>query len=106
MKKSLTVTTTLLLAVMLSVPAQSQENTDPTSPCTVTLCMWGELTGKHQQACRAAIKKFFSLNVFKKHHHFSPGDTVNRRKQFLSQCHRAAPDAVGKIVSRFGRKRG
>lgn len=106
MKNCLTATACLCLILILSGTATARENIDPDDPCDVTVCMWGEVTGNSQQECRGAIRKFFSMNAFKKHHRFSPGKTFDMRKQFLGQCDSAAPDAVSQILSRYGRVKG
>ncbi|WP_054177346.1 conjugal transfer protein [Citrobacter sp. CtB7.12] len=106
MTKITSVTTILCLIMFISGTGNARENIDPNDPCDVTVCMWGEVTGNSQQECHGAVRKFFSLNAFKKHHRFSPGKTFDMRKQFLGQCNSASPDAASKILSKYGRVRG
>lgn len=76
-------------------------------PCEVVLCMYGKVTGNSGGSeCRNAEKAFFSINSFKKHHRFNPSKTADMRKDFLGECKAADPEAISKIVSKFGRVRG
>ncbi|HAU5635947.1 conjugal transfer protein [Citrobacter amalonaticus] len=106
MKKITFVAVSLCLSIFISGTVNARENVDPNDPCDVTVCMYGEVTGHSQQECRSAVRKFFSMNAFKKHHRFSPGKTLDMRRQFLGQCKSADPDAVSQILSRYGRVRG
>ena len=63
-----------------------------------TTLTWGE--------CSNAQKAFFKINAFKKHHRFNPGKTFDMRKEFLGECKAADPEAISKILSKFGRVRG
>lgn len=76
-------------------------------PCEVVLCMYGKATGNSGGSeCSSAEKAFFKINAFKKHHRFNPGKTADMRKEFLGECKAADPEAISKILSKFGRVRG
>ncbi|MHB7235989.1 TrbM/KikA/MpfK family conjugal transfer protein, partial [Klebsiella pneumoniae] len=55
--------------------------------------------------CRSAEKAFFNI-VKKNKHGFLPNHTLNARKAFLGECPSADPEAVNKILSKFGKVRG
>ncbi|ENY1827846.1 hypothetical protein ACFVMS_004456 [Salmonella enterica] len=79
----------------------------PDYACKVAMCMYGEVTGNSGGSdCRNPVKKFFSINAFKKHHRFNPGKTFDMRKSFLGQCPDLTKEYEDKILSRFGRVRG
>lgn len=105
--KIITIATVYLyMSFFISDIANARDDIDPNNPCDVTVCMWGEATGNAQQECRSAVRKFFSMNAFKKHHRFNPGKTFDMRKQFLGKCHSADQNAVNQILSRYGRMKG
>ncbi|WP_458022778.1 hypothetical protein [Pseudomonas aeruginosa] len=109
--KKLLVTLTLAGAVGLSSGAQAM------SACEVALCMYGKTTGNSGGSeCRAAEKKFFSIQVRKKGK-FKPNPTFEKRKQYLNGCSEADPDAAAralgadpaaksKILNKYGRVPG
>lgn len=109
--KKLLVTLTLAGAVGLSSGAQAM------SACEVALCMYGKTTGNSGGSeCRAAEKKFFSIQVRKKGK-FKPSPTFEKRKQYLNGCSEADPDAAAralgadpaaksKILNKYGRVPG
>lgn len=86
-----------------ATPSQALDSGDP---CTVFLCMAGMAMGERPSECDGAVRKFFSINAFKKHHIFNPGKTFDMRRDFLGQCPGADPENTGKILSQFGRVRG
>ncbi|HHP8568162.1 TPA: TrbM/KikA/MpfK family conjugal transfer protein, partial [Klebsiella pneumoniae] len=53
----------------------------------------------------SAEKAFFNI-VKKNKHGFLPNHTLNARKAFLGECPSADPEAVNKILSKFGKVRG
>ncbi|HCM6930926.1 TPA: hypothetical protein N3109_005127 [Klebsiella pneumoniae] len=55
--------------------------------------------------CRSAEKAFFKI-VKKNKHGFLPNHTLKARKAFLGECPDADPEAVNKILSRYGKVRG
>ncbi|HCI5999592.1 TPA: hypothetical protein NPN33_003039 [Klebsiella variicola subsp. variicola] len=55
--------------------------------------------------CRSAEKAFFNI-VKKNKYGFLPNHTLNARKAFLGECPSADPEAVNKILSKFGKVRG
>ncbi|MCV5090807.1 TrbM/KikA/MpfK family conjugal transfer protein, partial [Escherichia coli] len=72
----------------------------------VVLCMYGKATGNSGGSeCRSAEKAFFNI-VKKNKHGFLPNHTLNARKAFLGECPSADPEAVNKILSKFGKVRG
>lgn len=75
-------------------------------PCKVFLCMAGMVYGENPSECHGSVKKFFSINAFKKKHRFNPGKTFDMRKQFLGNCPSADRDHLNKIMNKFGRIRG
>jgi len=79
---------------------------DSGDPCTVFLCMAGMASGGRPSECDGAVRKFFSINAFKKHHRFNPGKTSDMRRDFLGQCPGADPEHISNILSQFGRRRG
>ena len=77
-----------------------------TDACTVTLCMFGKLTGNSGGSeCKSAEKKFFSIEV-KKRGKFKPGPTFDARKEFLGGCEGSDPAFSDKIMDKFGKVRG
>ncbi|NIH07062.1 conjugal transfer protein [Providencia rettgeri] len=79
----------------------------PLDACKVAICMMGEVTGNNGGSdCRNPIKKFFSINAFKKHHRFNPSKTLDMRKAFLGECPDLTKEYQDKILSKFGRIRG
>lgn len=83
------------------------EHVSPDYACKVAMCMVGEVTGNNGGSeCRNPVKKFFSINAFKKHHRFNPGKTFDMRKSFLGQCPDLTKEYRDKILSKFGRVRG
>lgn len=79
----------------------------PPDACKVAICMMGEVTGNSGGSdCRNPIKKFFSINAFKKHHRFNPSKTADWRRSFLGECPDLTKDMQDKIISKFGRVRG
>lgn len=50
-------------------------------------------------------KGFFKI-VKKNKHGFLPNHTLKARKAFLGECPDADPEAVNKILSRYGKVRG
>ncbi|BEM75885.1 TrbM/KikA/MpfK family conjugal transfer protein [Salmonella enterica] len=95
-----------LLCLFASNVASAGEKVDANDPCAVFLCMAGKVYGQSPGECSGAVKKFFSINAFKKKHRFNPGKTFDMRKEFLGQCASADPAHVSKILSKFGRIRG
>lgn len=90
----------LCLATGFSVPAFASD------PCEIVLCMYGKAIGASQSECNSAVKKFFSLNSFKKKGRFNPGKTATIRRAMLGECKAADPAAISKIIGQFGRIRG
>ncbi|EGH24847.1 kikA from plasmid origin; putative exported protein [Pseudomonas amygdali pv. mori str. 301020] len=77
-----------------------------TDACTVTLCMYGKLTGNNGGAdCQSAEKKFFSIEV-KKRGKFRPQPTFDARKAFLGRCEGSDPAYSDMILDTFGKVRG
>ncbi len=116
MKKTLIIWLICLLGAMQTAKAEDDYTNLPDAaqsmavdsgdPCTVFLCMAGMALGERPSECDGAIRKFFSINAFKKHHRFNPGKTFDMRRDFLGQCPSADPEHVSKILSKFGRLRG
>lgn len=96
----------LLCLTASTMPVMADDNVDSGDPCTVFLCMAGKVQGESSAECNGAVKKFFSINAFKKKHRFNPGKTFDMRKEFLGQCASADPEYMGKILSKFGKVRG
>ncbi|ECD5393989.1 TPA: conjugal transfer protein [Salmonella enterica subsp. enterica serovar Kottbus] len=94
----------LFCFVVNSVYAEKNK-VDPNDPCDVYFCMAGMVYGNKSE-CQPAIKKFFSIQSFKKHHRFNPSKTFRERSKFLGQCSTADPAHVSKIMSKFGRMKG
>ncbi|CAI2794090.1 conjugal transfer protein TrbM [Serratia ficaria] len=105
MKKT-AIAAALLCLTATTMPAMADDNVDSGDPCTVFLCMAGKVMGESPSECNGAVKKFFSINAFKKKHRFNPGKTFDMRQEFLGQCASADPATVSKILSRFGKIRG
>lgn len=95
-----------LLCLIASNVASAGEKADARDPCAVFLCMAGKVYGQSPGECSGAVKKFFSINAFRKINHFNPGKTFDMRRAFLAQCASADPAHVSKILSKFGRIRG
>lgn len=101
MKKNVYAAALLCLAAGFTAPVFAAD------PCEVVLCMYGKAVGSGGGSdCSSAEKAFFSINAFKKHHHFDPSKTSDMRKEFLGDCGSADPDAIAKIISSFGRIQG
>ncbi|EBJ5156723.1 arginine transporter [Salmonella enterica] len=82
------------------------EKVDAGDPCTVAFCLYGELVGQSGgKACRAPIKKFFSIAKFGKHG-FDPSKTLKKRKGFLGGCPSLDSGIQKKLLSKFGKLRG
>lgn len=96
----------VIVAAMLCIAAWTPVYSFAADPCEVVLCMYGKATGNSGRSeCRSAERAFF--NIIKKNKHgFLPNHTLNARKAFLGECASAGPEAVSKILSRFGRFRG
>ncbi|EJQ9383921.1 conjugal transfer protein [Salmonella enterica] len=101
-----TVITAMLFCLFVSPAFAEKNNVDPNDPCDVFFCMAGKVYGENSSECRPAIKKFFSINAFKKHHIFNPSKTFRKRNEFLGQCPSADPSHVHKIMGKFGRIKG
>lgn len=98
---------TVIAAAVLCLTAGTPIYSFAAAPCEVVLCMYGKATGNSGGSeCHSAVRAFFKINAFKKHHRFNPTKTFNMRKQFLGQCSNADPVAVSKILSKFGKVRG
>lgn len=97
---------TTIATVMLCIAIVPPVYCFAANPCEVVLCMYGKATGNSGGSeCHSAEKTFFNI-VKKNKHGFLPGHTLNARKAFLGECASADPEAVNKILSRFGRLRG
>ncbi len=107
----------LIRCVVLATAFFAAGSAQAMSACEVALCMYGKTTGSNGGSeCRAAEKKFFSIEV-KKKGKFKPNPTFNLRKAYLNQCSEADPDAAArklgadpaaksKILNKYGRVRG
>ena len=96
----------VIVAAMLCIVAGTPVYSFASDPCEVVLCMYGKATGNSGGSeCLSAERAFFNI-VKKNKHGFLPNHTLNARKIFLGECASADPDAVNKILSRFGRFRG
>lgn len=97
---------TLLTALILWAGLTAHAQAGETDACTVTLCMFGKLTGNSGGSeCKSAEKKFFSIQV-KKHGKFKPAATYEARKLFLGECPGSDPAYSDKILDKFGKVRG
>ncbi|GKV95108.1 kikA from plasmid origin [Pectobacterium aroidearum] len=95
-----------IAVAMLCIAAGTPVYSFAADPCEVVLCMYGKATGSSGgRECRSAGRAFFNI-VKKNKHGFLPNHTLNARKAFLGECTSADPEAVNKILSRFGRVRG
>lgn len=95
-----------IAAAVLCVAAGTPVYSFAADPCEVVLCMYGKATGNSGGSeCRSAERAFFNI-VKKNKHGFLPNHTLNARKAFLGECASADPEAVNKILSRFGRISG
>lgn len=96
----------VIVTAMLCIIAGTPVYSFTADPCEVVLCMYGKATGNSGGSeCRSAERAFFTI-VKKNKHGFLPNHTLNARKAFLGECASADPEAVNKILSRFGRFRG
>lgn len=96
----------IIAAAVLCITAGTPVYSFSADPCEVVLCMYGKATGNNGGSeCRSAERAFFNI-VKKNKHGFLPNHTFNARKAFLGECASADPEAVNKILSRFGRVRG
>ncbi|RMR11229.1 hypothetical protein ALP90_200152 [Pseudomonas amygdali pv. ulmi] len=94
------------LAIALCAGLTASAHAGETDACTVTLCMFGKLTGNSGGSeCTSAEKKYFSIEV-KKHGKFQPGPTFDARKAFLGECSGSDPAYSDKIMDTFGKVRG
>lgn len=100
MKKS------VIAAVVLCLAAGTPMYSFAADPCEVVLCMYGKATGNSGGSeCSSAERAFF--NIIKKNKYgFLPNHTLDARKAFLEECSVADPEAVSKILSKFGKVRG
>lgn len=80
----------------------SAADIDSSDPCAVTLCMYGEATGTADSQCKAAIAKFFSIQVFDARGVFMPWKTKNARSHFLAGCRFADASSVNQILNQYG----
>lgn len=95
---------TVITAALLCLAAGFTAPSFAADPCESVLCLYGKTTGNSGGSdCNGPEKAFFSINSFKKHHHFNPSKTADMRKNFLVQCKTADPAAISKIISKFGR---
>ena len=95
-----------IAAAVLCIAAGTPVYSFAAAPCEVVLCMYGKATGNNEGSeCRSAERTFFNI-IKKDKHGFLPNHTLNARKDFLGECASADPEAVNKILSRFGRARG
>lgn len=96
----------VITVAVLCIAAETLVYSFAAAPCEVVLCMYGKATGNSGGSeCRSAERAFFNI-VKKNKHSFLPNHTLNARKAFLGECASADPEAVNKILSRFGRIRG
>lgn len=94
------------LAMALCAGLTANAQAGDTDACSVTLCMFGKLTGNSGGSeCKSAEKKFFSIQV-KKKGKFKPGPTFDARKKFLGSCEGSDPASSDKILGKFGKVRG
>ncbi|WP_289444716.1 TrbM/KikA/MpfK family conjugal transfer protein, partial [Klebsiella pneumoniae] len=69
-------------------------------------CSYGKAKGNScGSVCRSSEKGFFNI-VKQNKHGFLNNHTLNARKAFLGECPSADPEAVNKILSKFGKVRG
>lgn len=95
-----------IVVAVLCIAAGAPVYSFAADPCEVVLCMYGKTTGNNGGSkCRSAERAFFNI-VKKNKHGFLPHHTLNARKYFLGECASADPEAVNKILSRFGRVKG
>ena len=95
-----------IATAMLCIVAGTPVYSFAADPCEVVLCMYGKTNGNSGGSqCRSAERAFFTI-VKKNKHVFLPNHTLNARKDFLVVCTSADPEAVNKILSRFGRVKG
>lgn len=93
-----------IAAALLCLAAGFSASSFAADPCESVLCLYGKATGNSGGSdCNGPENAFFSINSFKKHHRFNPSKTADMRKAFLLQCKAADPDAISKIISKFGR---
>ncbi|MDT3268728.1 TrbM/KikA/MpfK family conjugal transfer protein [Pseudomonas amygdali pv. morsprunorum] len=98
--------TVVALAMSLVAGLAVSAHAGDTDACTVTLCMFGKLTGNDGGSeCQPAEEKYFSIEV-KKHGKFKPGPTFDARKEFLGECEGSDPAYSDKIMDKFGKVRG
>ncbi|HGA2320488.1 TPA: hypothetical protein ACIRVE_005104 [Pseudomonas putida] len=108
MKKTF-IASALILGSLASFTAQARD------PCKSLVCMAGKAGvagGSQAGDCSQAVNDFFSIIVTKKGK-FKPDPTATKRLQFLESCqgHDAVsengsnPEALDKIISKFGRVR-
>ncbi|MBR7599543.1 TrbM/KikA/MpfK family conjugal transfer protein [Klebsiella variicola] len=96
----------VIAAAVLCIAAGTSVYSFAAHPCEVVFCMYGKATGNSGGSeCRSAERAFFKI-VKKNKHGFLPNHTLNARKDFLGECASVGPEAVNKILSRFGRARG
>lgn len=99
MKKTAITAALLCLAVAGTARAESA---DPNDPCAMVLCLAGKLKGESPHECDPTYKAFMSIYA-KKHGHFSPSRTSNKRKDKLNECPSADNGYIDKIISKYGR---
>lgn len=96
----------VIAAAVLCIAAGTPVYSFAAAPCKVVLCMYGKASeNSGENECRSAERAFFNI-VKKNKHGFLPNHTLNARKAFLGECASADPEAVNKILSRFGKVRG
>lgn len=97
---------TVIAAAVLCLTTGTPFYSFAADPCEVVLCMYGKATGNScGSECHSAEKAFFNI-VKKNKHGFLPNHTLNARKAFLGECPSTDPEAVNKILSKFGKVRG
>lgn len=93
---------TLILAITLTFLAPITNAY--ASPCNVTLCMFGVLSGAGGgNSCTSSINEFFAISVSSGFiSAFNPEATKIARKTFLKKCDSADSSKVDSIISAFG----
>lgn len=75
-----------ILAALLAAGLMATSNAaNASDACEVVLCMFGKLKGENPSECKAAQKKYFSIQV-KKKGKFKASRTAKERLKFLNKC--------------------
>jgi hypothetical protein len=97
----------LLTLVVGILSITNMGKAEASDPCSMTLCMWGKVSGASGDNCNKEIRDFFSIKKTSKGS-FLPDHTLDaRKKQLNKECPAAygASQFIGKILDKFGRVR-